>query len=342
MTSMMTMSNNNGALARQGGSFELAATASAAQAAAIIQAQYMIAFNRPRNMDDCRHRLMTMCQDYAFAEAAIYSKPVGKDRIRGLSIRAAEACKAVMGNMRSSRMTLWEDADKKITRVEVIDLQSNSSDMRDVTIIKSIERRHAREGQDVIGQRLNTKGETVYIVRPTDDEMAIKEGAACEKAERECMLKLLPPDWREEMKRLCMLTLERPRDGKSPEDERKALISAFASVGVSAADLTIYLGHSPSALAPKEKADLREIYVSIRDGEAVWADFQNNHNATTGEVNEEKTAEKRQSKTEDMLNKMKAKKEPEAAPLPKAEVVEVGGIQGLADLIRENEKNAAS
>lgn len=301
MTSMMTYGNN---AMERAESAELAAQASAAQAAAIIQAQFAIAFKRPRNMDDARARIMAMCASPEFAEKAIYSKPIGKDRVRGFSIRAAEGFSAIMTNMRTSRMTLWDDADKKILRVEAMDLQLNNSQTREVTIAKTIERKDKR-GRTVLEERVNSYGDTVYIVRPTDDELLVKTSALCAKEERECILKLIPPEWRMQAMGICLNAIENGAKDGNPEDLRKKLVESFYAIGVSAEDLSRFLGHSVAALAPKERAELRQIYTAIRDGEAVWSDF------SKAQESEEPT-EKKPSKTEDMLNKLKNKKAPEA------------------------------
>nr|NIU03565.1 hypothetical protein [Gammaproteobacteria bacterium]NIV50929.1 hypothetical protein [Gammaproteobacteria bacterium]NIX84839.1 hypothetical protein [Gammaproteobacteria bacterium] len=100
---------------------ETASTAVAAQAAASVQARYVMALQRPRNIDQVRVDLLKECKRPGFARVAMYHKPIGKG-VTGPSIRFAEAAMRCMGNLMPEVATLYDDHDKRILRVSVTDL----------------------------------------------------------------------------------------------------------------------------------------------------------------------------------------------------------------------------
>src|ERR1051325_11866299 len=89
------MSEPNTALApkaeRSGPIAETASRAVAAREEAAVKARYIMALERPRDLDLVRQRLLKECERPGFAQVAIYAKPVGEKKVRGLSIRFAEA-----------------------------------------------------------------------------------------------------------------------------------------------------------------------------------------------------------------------------------------------------------
>jgi len=104
---------------------ETASAVLAAQARAVIEARYLIAINRPRDLDVVREKLLKECRRPGFAEVAIYKKPIGKG-VEGLSIRFAEAAIRYMCNIDISQQTIYDDAEKRIIRVSCTDMETNT------------------------------------------------------------------------------------------------------------------------------------------------------------------------------------------------------------------------
>jgi hypothetical protein len=292
---------------------EMASTAVATQMAAMVQAQYMVALARPRNWDGVRTRLLAFCRTAQFADEAIYAKPVGNETIRGLSIRFAETARQVLTNMRSSRMTLFEDAERKIVRVTVIDLESNSTEEREVAVNKRIERKKLKRDQVALETRVNSQGETIYIVRPSDDELAIKEGAACAKAERECTLKLMPADIKAEAYAVCEQAILNGAKGPDSEARRKKLVDAFFALGITAEELVAYLGHSLTQTTPPEFVELQGIYAAVRDGDTTWATVRASKSESKAD---EPAPESKTSRTKDALKARRGEAPAPGAPAP--------------------------
>jgi hypothetical protein len=251
---------------------DTASTAVAAQAKALVEARYIMAIRRPRDMDVVRERMLKECCRPSFAAVARYVKPVGQDRAKwpsGPSIRFAEAAVRNMGNVTVETMTVYDDREKRIVRVMVTDLEANVPYSQDITIAKTIERRKKKDGDVVISTRTNSYGDTVYILEATDDDIINKQQALISKAIRTQGLRLIPGDIIDE----CMdqvLVTQRNTDAEDPDAAKRKLFDAFSTLGVRAEQLKEYLGHDAASLAPKELADLRALYAAIRDGEATW------------------------------------------------------------------------
>lgn len=253
---------------------ETAISAVAAQAKALVESRFIVALRMRRNTDDVRVRLLKTCKNPAFARTALYTKPIGKDQAkwpRGLSIRFAEEAIRESGNIDVSLATLWDDDERRVTRVSVIDLETNSGYSKDITVTKTVERKFPTKGQQPISVRQNSYGDTVYLVVATDDEVQTKEAALTSKIIRTLGLRLIP-EW---IKIECREAIESTiadAHAKDPDAERKRLLDAFALLGVLPAKIQEYLGADIATLTPAQLIELRGIYSAIKDGDATWAD----------------------------------------------------------------------
>lgn len=248
---------------------ETASSAVAAQAKAAVQARYVLAMQRPRNLDTVRDRLLKDCRRPRFADSAIYHKPVGEG-IEGASIRFAEAAMRCMGNIMPEVSTIYDDNQKRIVRVSVTDLEVNLTYSKDVVIQKTMERKNPR-GETPISSRRNSKGDIVYLIPATDDDILNRENALISKAIRTNALRLLPGDIYDECMELCYATIA-DKAAKDPEAERKKVLDTFSSLGVPPEQVQLYLGHDLAICSPAEITKLRGIAMAIKDGEATWAE----------------------------------------------------------------------
>jgi hypothetical protein len=289
----------------KGAAHETAISAAAAQAQAVVQSRYIMAYQRPRDIDEARVKLLKACQRPRFAETAIYSKPVGGQRIEGPSIRFAEEAARALGNIDIQTPVLYDDFEKRIIGVRVTDLESNTNYSSDVTVQKTVERKKVKEGQSVLGSRLNSYGDAVYLVEATDDDLLNKQNALVSKAIRTGILRVLPSDIREEALDAARETMEKG-DTVDPDAARKKLASAFSAIGVPPGELKKYLGHELSTCSPSELADLRKVYASIKDGEASWAEHLRLRMA-----NEAPPEEKPKSRSQAAKDAVKAQVQPQ-------------------------------
>jgi len=315
---------NAGEIARQdfGGTglerkAETASTALAEQAKAAVQARYIMAMQRPRDLFQVREKLLADCKRPLFAEKAIYNKPIGKG-IEGPSIRMAEAASRAMTNVFTDVFAIYDDASKRIVRVCASDLEANVTYTKDVTVNKTIERSSKLEGRKILSERINSKGNPVYVFEATDDEILDRENALASKAMRTCLLRLVPGDILEEAIAACYATMEN-KDAADPAAARKGMCDSFAGIGITVAALVEYLGHTIELTTTAEMKTLRGIFNALKDGETTWPQVLE---AKSGKITEApktpapeiKPASKGQTTLSDVAAASKAKREGKPEP----------------------------
>lgn len=262
---------------------ETQGSALAARAQAEVQARYIVALQRPRNVEQFRIRLLDHCRRPGFAAVAEYEKPVGRNKVKGPSIRFVETAIQEYANVLPEETITYDDDHKRVTRVAITDLERNVTYYGDVIVEKTVERRSPKDGDEILGSRLNSYGDAVYKVRATEDDFANKIGAACSKKLRNLGLRILPADIVDEAMAKCRET-RLAKDAQNPAAARRQLADAFAALRVMPADLDAFLGHPFDQASPAELEELRGAYVCVRDGEAKWAELVEAQRVTRGEV----------------------------------------------------------
>ena len=204
----------------------------------------------------------------SFARVAIYHKPIGKG-VEGPSIRFVEAAIRNMTNILTETTTISEDDERRVIRVAVSDLETNTYFSQDVTVTKTVERSKLPQGEKPIRMRTNSFGKPVYILHGTDDDILNKQNALISKAVRTLGLRLIPGDLVDEALWYVRQTMAK-EDAQNPDMAKNRIIDAFAQLGVQVEQLKEYVGHELSALDPSELQTLRAIYSAIKDGETSW------------------------------------------------------------------------
>lgn len=285
-------SNFGGALAMSAS--ENNALAMATQQKAIVEARYMMAMARPRDLDVVRQKLLKDAKRSSFARVAMYHKPVGKTGIEGPSIRFVEAALRAMTNILTETMTIAEDDTRRVVRVSVTDLETNTYYSQDVTITKTVERSSCPQGEKPLRIRTNSYGKPVYVLRATDDDILNKQNALISKAVRTIGLRLIPGDIMDEAEFWVKDTLKKEAF-QNPDQVKNNIIDSFAKIGVQVDGLKEYLGHDLSTASPAELNTLRLIYKTIDDGETTWNAVLNNKR----ELDAIEKAEKKKSSKKD-------------------------------------------
>lgn len=251
---------------------ETTGTAMASAAKAMVEAAYIIALRNPRNMERCRQRLLAECDRPAFAEAARYAKPTGEGKIYGLSIRFAEAAMRELGNLDCQQFIVFDDDGRRGMVCVVRDLEGNSAVTFPVLIEKKVERKRPDATREKLGERKNSKGETVYIVAATEEEVFMKQNAMLSKARRNAILNFLPSDIADECERRCQDTLAK-EDKTDPKAALRRITGGFFDLGVDAATVQAMIGHDLESISPAELNLLRVLYTGLREGETTLADI---------------------------------------------------------------------
>lgn len=244
------------------------AVAMAAQQKAIVEARYKMALARPRDLDKVRQDMLKDAQRPSFANVAIYHKPIGKG-VEGPSIRFVEAAIRNMTNILTETATVSEDDERRVIRVAVSDLETNTYFSQDVTVTKTVERSKLPQGEKPIRMRTNSYGKPVYILHGTDDDILNKQNALISKAVRTLGLRLIPGDLVDEALWYVRQTMQK-QDAQNPDAAKNRLVDAFSQLGVAVEQLKDYVGHELSSISPSELQTLRAIYSAIKDGETTW------------------------------------------------------------------------
>ncbi len=307
---------------------ETASTVLAAQAKALVEARMTVALKFPRNEDDVRQKLLKECKRPSFASVAIYSKPVGGKQIQGPSIRFAETAVRCMKNLDVQTPTIYDDESKRILRVTVIDMESNTAYSQDLMIEKTVERKQLKKGQTAISSRLNSYGETVHLIQANEDELLTKQAALVSKAIRTLGLRLVPGDLIDEALSMIRQTMQN-EDAQDPDAAKRRLFDAFADLGVNAKQLITYLGHEAQKLSPKELENLRGIYTALKNAETTWAEIMESKGQPEGE----------QTKPSNLKEHLS--KKPKDAPIDQSPLTIEDVKQRLKAATNEDEVNAA-
>lgn len=245
-----------------------AAVAAAEMAREQIKLAYFMATQAPRNQREAWQRILEACRRPTFAQKAIYSKPVGGSKIEGPSIRLAEAIIREWRNIIVRTSIVYEDDAARRVSVLVIDLESNLQLCREIVTPKTVERKNAKD-RDVLGERLNSAGERVYIVRATEDEMANRESAAISKIVRNEGLRLIPSDVVEDAIGEARRTRKQAA-AADPDFAIKSLVYRFGELRISVGDLERYLGGPIDKATADQIDDLEGVLQAIRDRETTW------------------------------------------------------------------------
>lgn len=259
-------------------SAEVAAAAVAAQARAAVEARYVLAMRNRRDWEDVRTRIERECKRPSFAKVAIYRKPVGKG-IEGPSIRFAEAALRCMGNVFQETVVIHESAHQRIVQVAVTDIEQNVAYSAQIVIDKTVERRQVKDGQKVLGERVNANGDKVFLVQATEDELLNKQNALISKAVRTAGLRILPGDIKDRCMEIVRDTQEQDV-ASDPDAAKRAIVDAFVAIGVPALELAAYLKHSLDRITKAEIVELRKVYQAVNSGEATWDEIMNERGAT--------------------------------------------------------------
>lgn len=299
---------------------ETSSSAVAAQAKAQVEARYLMAMNRPRDVMQFRARLLAECERPGFAQTVEYSVPRGGKSITGESIRFVETAVRLYTNILSETMVVFDDEDRLIQRITLTDLETNTTYYQDVVMRKALERRDAK-GQEVISSRMNSTNQVVHLVRVQDDELAMKVNALASKAIRTNGLRLLPADIVAEAVAVARETVRR-KDAEDPQAALLNIADSFEREGIMPAQLAEFLGHP---LADKVTADelamLRTAYVAVKDRLATWTEIMEKTSVGEGEEGVSKTEAKLRgmSALEQKLKEKRAAKK-NASPAAKTEI----------------------
>jgi hypothetical protein len=258
---------------------ETTSAAAAATSKALVEARFVMALRRPRDWDDVSVRLLRAIERPGYAGLkgqksqpgeAWYHKPVG-DGVEGFTIRFAEEAMRTMGNIDARPIVVYEDHEKRLVDVMVLDLESNNAFTATVVVPKTIERSYLKDGETALRQRINSKGKPVFTREATEDEITALQNNLVSKTLRNEIMRMVPGDIQAACRKR-ILEIRLGDAATNPDGVKKEVIDAFALLNVMPVGLKQWLGHELTTATPAELADLRGLYKAINKGETNWHD----------------------------------------------------------------------
>lgn len=266
---------------------DMSPTAAAAAAKAEIEARIIAARKWPRDVEVFREGILKDCRRPGFAGIALYTKPVGRKRnpesgeweaayVVDFSVRFIESALQHFGNVHITARIGYEDVDRSLLTVQVVDVQRNVGYSTDAMLDKLIERKEVKAGRKARGMRENSYGDVVYLLEATKDEFRNIMGAERSKLLRDNGKRLIPRDILEECRALIDKTLA-DDNAKDPDSAKKKVLDKFFALGISAAQLKEYLGRPLETLTLNDLNELSVLHNGLKEGEFTWVDVMRTH-----------------------------------------------------------------
>jgi hypothetical protein len=241
----------------QEGGIEAAQSREVAQ----VRTAAQMAMMSKRNESEAWAALIKSSKRPSFAEKAEYQFPRGGAPVRGPSVHMAREAARLWGNIRTGiEIVSSDDLTKQMhVRGFAWDMQTNAYISSEAKFRRSVQRKRKNDDGEYVTQWVEPDERDLR-------ELVNKHGAICV---RNSILQLLPTDLIEDAVQTARNTLLASEANSLKEDRTttvKKLIMAFDGFAVSVKMLDAYLGHPIAEVTPKELADLRAIFTSIKDG----------------------------------------------------------------------------
>lgn len=234
--------------------FELATASAEASARYEMEGAIVMARKFPRNEDKAFAAIMKACSRPSFAENCCYSFPRGGEAVEGPAVYLAREAARCWGNIRYACDIVRDDDNNRQIRGWAWDMETNTRVAAEDSFAKLVYRKKGgwQKADERDLRELTNRRAAILI--------------------RNCILAIIPSDLIEDAVAEAKKTLEKGA-AANPDQARKAMIKAFASLGIPVEELEKYLKHALSQSSPAEIAQLRTIYKSVADGNSKWTEY---------------------------------------------------------------------
>ena len=220
-----------------------------------IKGKMYLARQFPRDPEWCKQNMLLECQRPELAQAAQYEYPKGDTVVKGPSIRLVEVLARHWGNLDFGVNEIEAQDGSTLIKAFAWDLESNVYDEKTFNV------KHERSTK--FGTKKLTDERDIY-------EMVANKGA---RRKRACLLSVLPGWYVDAAIDACEATLKASlTQGKSMEEVRAAIVSAFAEFGITPEQITEKTGRDVDKLTDNDVVKLRHLYSAIKDGFVKAAD----------------------------------------------------------------------
>lgn len=214
-----------------------------------IKGKMFLARQFPRDPEQSLQNVLMECQRPKLAEVAQYEYQKGDNVVTGPSIRLVEVLARHWGNIDSGVAEIDTHSDHTVVKAYAWDLENNVSDEKTFAV------QHVR----------TTKRGSYKLTDERDIYEMVANKAARRK--RSCLLAVMPGWYVEAALDACSETLRNSvTNGKTIEEVREAVVTAFAEFGVSPDNIAAKLSRPIDKLDPNDIVKLRHLYAAIKDG----------------------------------------------------------------------------
>ena len=247
--------NYNGQLQPQPPSAPSAgASAEQTREMAEVQGAMLIARANPRNEEESYQKILNACKRKSLAETALYEYKRGGNTISGASVRLAETCARLWGNVTYGFRELAREGKQSEVLAFAWDLETNTRVARQFTV------RHRRDKQS--GPEDLTQERDIYEMMASFAQRRV----------RACLLELIPGDIVEEAVEQCQKTI---KSNAAKGDQAEKITKAFEPYGVTREMLNEFLGYDIGNVTADDVTKLKGIYQALQDGEGVAEEYFN-------------------------------------------------------------------
>ena len=223
----------------------ISAVAEQSKAIAEVQAQYIMAIQRPRNEDQAVVRIDKMCKRPSLAEKAEYCFPRGKKTVRGPSSDLIRQIARHWMNIDTGIRELSREHGVSEVAAFAIDLECNYKVERTFSV------KHWRDTQQG-GYQLTDERDI--------NELIFNMGA---RRQRACLEAIIPADVIEEAVAACRRTLE-----KNPLSERvPKMLKTYEEIGVSTRMLEQRAEKALKDFTHSDVTEFGALFQAIKEGE---------------------------------------------------------------------------
>ena len=218
-----------------------------------VQGAIVLAKKFPRNQKEACDRILNACQRVSLAKDAVYTYSRGGTSVSGPSIRLAEAIAQNWGNLQFGIVEMEQRSGESTVKAYAWDVETNTKQEK---VFQVAHIRYTKQG-------------TKQLSDPRDIyELVANQGA---RRLRACILSVIPGDVIDAAVDECDKTLKTKID-VTPEAVHK-LVEAFATFGVSKAQIEARIQRRIEAIEPGQVVQMRKIYTSLKDSMSTPEDW---------------------------------------------------------------------
>lgn len=215
-----------------------------------IKGKIVLARQFPRDPDFALQRALSECARPELASAAQYEFPRGDSVVKGPSIRLVEVLARCWGNIEFGVDEIEAQDGSTTIKAYAWDLETNVSDEKTFSV------KHER----------STKTKTYRLTDARDIYEAVANQGARRK--RACILSVLPGWYIDAAIEACDKALEAAmnKGGKSIEERRSDMISAFSAYGITEEQIASKINKDIDKINAQDLVKLSKLYSAIADG----------------------------------------------------------------------------